>query len=60
MHSFLQPAAFLELGTALAVGVHRPATRLLASNRIEHQHIDAIAVTAAAPPSLPAIRGEPP
>jgi hypothetical protein len=53
-HSFLQPAAVVEHGTALTAGVHRPATRLLAPNKIEREHIDAIAVTAAAPSSLPA------
>jgi hypothetical protein len=47
-HSFLQPAALVEFGVALTAAVHRPATRLLSSNRIEHARIDASAVTAVA------------
>jgi len=32
-----QPTAVVELETTLTFGVHRPATRLLESNRMEHE-----------------------
>jgi len=48
--SFLEPDANVELGTALTAGVPRPAARLLASDKIDHEHIAAIAMPAAAPP----------
>jgi hypothetical protein len=48
------PSGVFVLATALTDSVHRPAARLLASNRTDHENIGAIAMSAAAPSSIAA------